>query len=76
MVDGRVVKRPRASHRFLKLNFRVFGSSWLNWRQGEALRWKVEIASWEGCGVACGKPAPHEQVLNLPPPPCVAPCVD
>jgi hypothetical protein len=35
-----------------------FSSSWLNWRMGGALRWKVEIAGWEGRGVVCGKPAP------------------
>jgi hypothetical protein len=35
-----------------------FRSSWLNWRPGGALRWKVEIAGWEGRGVVCGKRAP------------------
>jgi hypothetical protein len=32
--------------------------SWLNWRSGRALRWKVKTAGGEGQGVVCGKPAP------------------
>jgi hypothetical protein len=36
---------------FLNPNFRIFGSSWLNWRPGDALRWKVETTGWEGWGV-------------------------
>jgi hypothetical protein len=42
----------------LKSTLDYFGSSWLNWRPGRALRWKGEIAGWEGRGVICGKPAP------------------
>jgi hypothetical protein len=34
----------------LNSNFRIFGRFWLNWRPGMALRWKVEIADWEGRG--------------------------
>jgi hypothetical protein len=41
------------------LNLKLwFSSSWLNWRPGGALRWKVETAGWEGRGVVCGKPTP------------------
>jgi hypothetical protein len=32
--------------------------TWLNWRPGGALRWKVETTCWEGRGVVWGKPAP------------------
>jgi hypothetical protein len=35
-----------------------FNSSWLNWRSGGALRWKVETAGWEGRGVVCSKTTP------------------
>jgi hypothetical protein len=35
----------------LNLNFGLIGGSWLNWRPGEALRWKAETASWKGQGV-------------------------
>jgi hypothetical protein len=35
-----------------------FDSSWLNWRPGRDLGWKVETAGWEGRGVVRGKPAP------------------
>jgi hypothetical protein len=58
MVDGHVVGRPRDGHRFLELNFGLFGRLWLNWRSGGALRWKVETVSWEGRGVICEKSAP------------------
>jgi hypothetical protein len=55
MVDGRVVGRPHGGHRFLKFNFGLSGRFWLNWRLGGTIRWKVEIVSWEGQGVVCGK---------------------
>jgi hypothetical protein len=42
----------------LNMNFGTFGRAWLNWRPGGALRWKVEMAGWEGRGVVCGKPTP------------------
>jgi hypothetical protein len=42
----------------LNLNFGLIDRTWLNWRPGEALRWKVETAGWEGRGVVCEKPAP------------------
>jgi hypothetical protein len=42
----------------LNLNFGLVGSTWLNWRPGGALRWKVEIVGWEGRRVVCGKPTP------------------
>jgi hypothetical protein len=58
MIDGRVVERPRGDHRVLKLNFGISSRKWLNWRPGEALRWKVETVSREGRGVVCKKPAP------------------
>jgi hypothetical protein len=32
----------------LNLNFAIFDRIRLNWRPGEALRWKVEIVGWEG----------------------------
>jgi hypothetical protein len=43
---------------FLNSNFGLFGSSWLNWRLGGNLRWKLETISWQGRGVVSGKPAP------------------
>jgi hypothetical protein len=43
---------------FLNSNFGIFGSSWLNWRPGGALRWKVETTGREGRRVVCGKLAP------------------
>jgi hypothetical protein len=48
MIDGRVAERPRGDHMFFKLKLWLFGKFWLNWRLGGALRWKVEIAGWEG----------------------------
>jgi hypothetical protein len=42
----------------LNLKFGTFGRLWLNWRPGEALRWKVETIGQEGWGVVCGKLAP------------------
>jgi hypothetical protein len=33
---------------FLNLNFGLVGRTWLNWRLGGALRWKVKIVGWEG----------------------------
>jgi hypothetical protein len=42
----------------LNLNFRTFVRSWLNWRPGRALRWKVKTIGWEGRGVVCGKLTP------------------
>jgi hypothetical protein len=39
----------------LNLKFGLMNSSWLNWRPGGALRWKGEIAGWEGRGVICRK---------------------
>jgi hypothetical protein len=42
----------------LNLNFETFGRSWLNWRPGGVLRWKVETVDWEGQGAVYGKPAP------------------
>jgi hypothetical protein len=35
----------------LNLNFGLVGGSWLNWRSGRALWWKVETAGWEDQGV-------------------------
>jgi hypothetical protein len=35
----------------LNLNFGLIGRTWLNWRLGRALRWKVETTGWEGWGV-------------------------
>jgi hypothetical protein len=32
--------------------------TWLNWRSGGALRWKVETVGQEGRRVVCRKPAP------------------
>jgi hypothetical protein len=43
---------------FLNLNFGLVGRTWLNWRPGGALRWKVETIGWKGRGVACEKSAP------------------
>jgi hypothetical protein len=40
-------------------NFGLFCRSWLNWRLGGALRWKVETVGWEGRGVVCVKSAPQ-----------------
>jgi hypothetical protein len=49
---GRVVKRPCGGHRFFKTqNFGLVVKTWLNWRPGEALRWKGETVGWEGRGV-------------------------
>jgi hypothetical protein len=42
----------------LNSNFGLVGRTWLNWRPGEALRWKGETAGWEGRGVIFGKLAP------------------
>jgi hypothetical protein len=42
----------------LNLNFGLVDRTWLNWRSGGTLRWKVETVDWEGQGVVCGKPAP------------------
>jgi hypothetical protein len=42
----------------LNLNSGLVGRIWLNWRPGRALRWKVEIISWEDRGVICRKLAP------------------
>jgi hypothetical protein len=42
----------------LNLNFGLIDGSWLNWRPGGTLRWKVEAVGWEGRRVVCGKPAP------------------
>jgi hypothetical protein len=42
----------------LNLNFETFGRSWLNWRPGGVLRWKVETVDWEGQGAVYGKLAP------------------
>jgi hypothetical protein len=56
-VDGRVVRRPRGGHRIFNTKL-WFRRTWLNWRPGGALRWKVETTGWEGRGVVCGKPAP------------------
>jgi hypothetical protein len=36
-VDGRVVGRPRGSHRFMKLKLGLFDRLWLNWRLGGPL---------------------------------------
>jgi hypothetical protein len=47
-----------AAIRSLNFNFRTLGRSWLNWRSGGALRWKVKTAGWEGQGVICGNSAP------------------
>jgi hypothetical protein len=59
MVDGRVVERPRGGHSFFKTqNFGLVVKTWLNWRQSGSLRWKGEIAGWEGRRVVRGKPAP------------------
>jgi hypothetical protein len=29
-------------------HFGLIDGTWLNWRPGEALRWKVETTGWEG----------------------------
>jgi hypothetical protein len=58
MVDGRVVRRPRGGHRFYTQHLGLVNETWLNWRPGEALRWKAKIAGWEGQGEVCGKLAP------------------
>jgi hypothetical protein len=42
----------------LNSNFGLVGRTWLNWRPGEALRWKVETAGWEGQRVVCKKLEP------------------
>jgi hypothetical protein len=42
----------------LNLNFGLIDGLWLNWRSGRALRWKVEIVSWEGREVVCDKLTP------------------
>jgi hypothetical protein len=42
----------------LNLNFGLVGGSWLNWRPGGALRWKVETTNWEGWGVWCDMSEP------------------
>jgi hypothetical protein len=39
-------------------HFGLVDRTWLNYRPGGTLRWKVEITSWEGRGVVCGKPTP------------------
>jgi hypothetical protein len=66
MVGGRVVKRPRGSHRFLK-NSTLWSLAkiWLKWRPGGATRGKWgqlvgKVGEW-----VCGKPAPP----RLYPPP-------
>jgi hypothetical protein len=38
-------------------HFGLVDRTWLNWRPGGALRWKMETAGWEGQGVVCDKPA-------------------
>jgi hypothetical protein len=43
---------------FLNSNIGLFGSSWLNWRPGGTLRWKVKTVGWEGQGVVCEKLEP------------------
>jgi hypothetical protein len=40
------------------LNFGLVGKTWLNWRPGGTLRWKVETIGWEGRGVVCRKMTP------------------
>jgi hypothetical protein len=35
----------------LNSNFGLVDRTWLNWRPGGALRWKVETAGWDGRGV-------------------------
>jgi hypothetical protein len=58
MVDGRVVERPRGSHRFFKIqNFGLIAGAWLKWRPGGAIRGKWgqlvgKVGEW-----VCGKPA-------------------
>jgi hypothetical protein len=42
----------------LNSNFDLVGITWLNWRLGRVLRWKMETTGWKGRGVVCGKPAP------------------
>jgi hypothetical protein len=42
----------------LTQHFGLADGTWLNWRPGGTLRWKVETAGWEGRGVVCGKSAP------------------
>jgi hypothetical protein len=52
MVDGQVVERLCGGHMFFKTqHFWLIAGTWLNWRLGGALRWKGEIAGWEGRGV-------------------------
>jgi hypothetical protein len=43
---------------FLIFNFGLVCRTWLNWRPGGVLRWKVETVVWEGSGVVCGKLTP------------------
>jgi hypothetical protein len=43
---------------FYTQHFGLVDRTWLNWRAGGALRWKVETTGWEGQGVVCGKPTP------------------
>jgi hypothetical protein len=57
MLDSRVVGRSCGGHRFFKLSFVLVGRTWLNWKPGEALRWKVETVGWEGRGVVYEKSA-------------------
>jgi hypothetical protein len=49
----------------LNSNFGLIGRTWLNWRPGGALRWKVGTVSWEGRRVVYSKLAP----TRLQPPP-------
>jgi hypothetical protein len=35
----------------LNSNFGLVGRTWLNWRPGGTLRWKVKTVGWEGQGV-------------------------
>jgi hypothetical protein len=42
----------------LNMKFRIFDRSWLNWRLGETLRWKVKTVGWKDGGVVCRKLAP------------------
>jgi hypothetical protein len=43
---------------FNSQHFGLIDGTWLNWRTGGTLMWKVETVGWDGWGVVCGKPTP------------------
>jgi hypothetical protein len=54
-VDDRVVRRPQVLE---TQNFGLVGRTWLNWRPGGALRWKVKTVGWKNQGVVCEMSTP------------------